>query len=55
VTVGELIEQLKAIVNVHNDALEAQVWAYNLEDGDRFQIKNIGYDKKHKPARIKLE
>lgn len=54
-TVGGLIEQLKRIVEVHPEADDAMVWGCNEEKGFSFPVTAIGYDKRHKPARIKLE
>jgi hypothetical protein len=54
VLVRELLEQLEKIVEVHPEANESTVWADSVESGHRFQIKNVGYDKRHKPNRVKL-
>lgn len=58
-TVNSLIEELALIVKVHPEALDAEVWAIKNPDygesGAHFHVNYIGFDKKHKPARIKLE
>ena len=54
-TVAELIEHLKAIVAVHPEADEAQVWAYDDVHDHKFPVKAVGWDTKHRPKRIKLE
>lgn len=54
-TVGQLIEELKKIVEVHPEADDAAAWAYYDEDHKRFPIRSVGYDKRHKPERVKFE
>jgi hypothetical protein len=52
----ELLSLLNKIKKAHPEAAEADVWGIppDLEAGP-FPISYVGYDKKHKPARIKLE
>jgi hypothetical protein len=58
-TTCDLIDLLRSIVENHPGAADAQAWVYisngKYSQGDRFPIKAIGYDTKHKPPRIKLE
>lgn len=49
-TLNDLITFLNKIKKVHPEAGEAQVWA-----SSDYQVNSVGFDKKHKPARIKLE
>ena len=49
-TLNDLLEFLQKIKKIHPEAGEAAVWA-----GSDYLIQAVGYDKKHKPARIKLE
>ncbi len=55
VTTGELLDRIKAIIDAHPEAEHAQVWSYSEEVGFKFQVQNLGWDKKHKPHRLKLE
>lgn len=48
-TVDELIIELQAIVKVHPEAGKANIWYYG-----KHRISTIGYDRRHKPARIWL-
>lgn len=49
----ELQKLLNKIKKCHPEAANAEVWANN--DEASFNINYVGYDKRHKPARIKLE
>lgn len=53
----ELLKLLNKIKKAHPEAADADVWgAPNPDnDGHLFPVTYVGYDKKHKPARIKLE
>jgi hypothetical protein len=45
----ELLKLLNKIKKCHPEAADAVVW------NDKHPIQYVGYDQKHKPARIKLE
>jgi hypothetical protein len=49
----ELLKLLNKIKKCHPEAADADVWANNKNES--FPITYVGYDKKHKPSRIKLE
>ena len=59
----ELLKELRAIVKVHPEAKEADVWLATYRDAVGLTYKEKGltrshyirYDSKHKPARILLE
>lgn len=53
--VVELLKKLEGIIDVHPEAKEAEVWGASVEKGYSFHITSIGYDKRHHPARMKLE
>ena len=53
-TLIDLIKELQAILKVHPEAGEAQIWA-EPGDSDPIRISYVGYDKRHTPHRIKLE
>jgi hypothetical protein len=50
----ELIKLLNSIKKAHPEAADADVRAINGEGAVSF-IRYVGYDKRHKPARILLE
>ncbi len=50
----EFRKLLQKLHKVHPEMDEADVWALDMDD-NRFLISYVGYDKKHKPARVKLE
>lgn len=49
-TLEALMKLLKGILKCHPEAKNADVWF-----GKKEHINYVGYDKRHKPARIKLE
>lgn len=51
---GELLAELKLIVEVHPEAEEFTVWGCSNEFGHNFQVKAVGLDTKHKPKRVKM-
>lgn len=53
-TLETLMKELRAIVKVHPEAKQSRVIAVDGE-GYITSISYVGYDTKHKPARIKLE
>jgi hypothetical protein len=50
----ELRTLLAKIVKCHPEAANADVWFLDT-DGVSSPVSFVGYDKRHKPARIKLE
>lgn len=50
----DLLQVLKKLRNCHPEADDAEVWATG-RDGEKVHVGYVGYDKRHKPARIKLE
>ena len=46
---NELLKLLNKIKKAHPEAAEADVWT------DKYPVHFVGFDKKHKPSRIKLE
>jgi hypothetical protein len=52
-TLKNLMSLLTKIKKCHPEAAEAEVWAEG--EGTHVHVNYVGYDKKHKPARIKLE
>lgn len=50
----ELLKLLKGIQQCHPEAADADVWAIGKQ-GEKHPVSYVGYDKRHKPARIKLE
>jgi hypothetical protein len=58
VTADELVKELLTIFKVHPEARDAEVWAQiygEYGSHSSFHMKYLGYDTRHKPARIKLE
>jgi hypothetical protein len=53
VTFNDLLKLGKTITDCHPEARDAEVWA--VKGKHAIHIKFVGYDKKHKPNRIKLE
>jgi hypothetical protein len=53
-TLSELIAELRRIVLVHPEAAQAHLWAYDA-DGNRFRVRVVGFNRKNKPPRVKLE
>lgn len=47
-TPKQLADHLQKIVACHPEAANAEIWSGSQH------IKHIGFDKRHKPARIKL-
>lgn len=47
-TAKAIVEELEKILKVHPEAVEARVWSGGKP------VLSIGYDRRHKPARIKL-
>lgn len=55
-TLKEILKMLRKIKKCHPEAADAQVWAYNYgTDNTQFLVNNVGFSKKHKPARLMLE
>jgi hypothetical protein len=54
VILGDLIVELKLILEVHPEAEEFTVWGCSTESGHNFQVKAVGLDSKHKPKRVKM-
>lgn len=52
-TLGKLLHLLTLIHEAHPEADDAEVWAGKGKCNIR--VTYVGYDKKHKPFRIKLE
>ena len=48
----ELLSLLNKIKKCHPESADAVVW---ITDKDEGPIRFVGYDKRHKPMRIKLE
>lgn len=53
--VKELTKLLRNICKNHAEAKNADVWFYGGDAHTSYPVKNIGYDQKHKPNRLKLE
>lgn len=51
----ELMELFEKIVKAHPEAAESDVWAVDSEKKLKIRVGYVGFDKRHKPARIKLE
>jgi len=51
----ELLKLLNKIKKCHPEAADASVWFTSNHENMRFLVSYVGYDQKHKPARIKLE
>jgi hypothetical protein len=52
VRVKELVLFLKELVACHPEAESAEIWAGKKA---KIHVKYVGYDRRHKPARVKLE
>lgn len=52
-TLNKLLDLITKIKECHPEAGDAEIWAVNGKKS--IHIKFVGYDKKHKPSRIKLE
>lgn len=52
-TVEELMKELRAIVKVHPEAKDAQI--VTAIGADLGYPSYVGFDKRHKPARLRLE
>ena len=50
----DLLDLLERIAKTHPEALDASIRARD-DEGNVLYIKYVGYDTKHKPARILLE
>lgn len=50
----DMLKLLNKIKQCHPEAGNADMWAIS-DDGKSFPVSFVGYDKRHKPARIKLE
>jgi hypothetical protein len=53
-TLKNLMDKLRGLSKCHPEAKDAQVWATG-NNGEKLRIDYVGYDRRHKPARIKLE
>ena len=51
----ELLQLLRKIKQAHPEAADADVWAVSNYHNEQFMVSYVGYDKRHKPNRIKLE
>ncbi len=51
----ELLELLTKIVKAHPEAEESEAWVIDRAAKTKFRIGFIGFDKRHRPPRIKLE
>lgn len=54
-TFGDMKDRIETIIEVHPEAAKAEVWSHSVETGHSLHVKNISYDKRHKPPRLKLE
>lgn len=52
-TLNALLKLLKNVKDCHPESADAEVWAGKGKTAIR--IAYVGYDKKHKPFRVKLE
>ena len=51
----ELMELLGKIIKAHPEAAESEVWAIDSNKNGKVHVGYVGFDKRHKPPRIKLE
>ena len=54
-TTNELVEKLMQIMDVHPEARDAQVWGDYEGEGFKFPVLAVGWDKRHRPHRVKVE
>lgn len=52
-TLEEIYEEIGKILRVHPESGKATVWTGKGKDA--LPVQGIGYDRRHKPARVKLE
>jgi len=54
-SLDELMQHLHGLIEAHPEAQDAQVWATDRKGKKAIHVQYVGYDRRHKPARVKLE